>query len=73
YVSLYCDNEFMEVSRMMGKVKYMPMVIVEHQHWAWGYGGMDTLYQKNEGPIQTDMKNFHKRQKIGFELEKATQ
>lgn len=73
YISLYCDNEFMEVSRAMEKVYYSPMVIIEHQHWAWGFGNMDDVYKKNEGPIHADMKNFHKREKVGFELEKATQ
>ena len=68
YVSLFCDNEFMDVSRILGKTKYIPMVIIEHQHWAWGYGGMDALYQKNEGPIQKDRDTYLRRKKQEFDL-----
>lgn len=68
YISLYCDNEFMEVSQLLKKVHYSSMVIIEHQHWAWGYGKMDELYQKNEGPIQKDQQTFLKRKAHGFYL-----
>ena len=69
YISLYCDNEFMDVSRILGKAKYLPLVIIEHQHWAWGYGGMDALYQKNEGPIQVDRDTYLRRKEANFHLE----
>lgn len=71
YKSLYCDNEFMEVSRALNKAKYISMVIIEHQHWAWGHGSMDELYKKNEQPINSDMNNFHKRKKVGFNLKQT--
>lgn len=68
YISLYCDNEFMEVSKLLGKVKYSSLVIIEHQHWAWGYGEMDPLYQENEKFIGEDGENFLKREKENFGL-----
>jgi len=68
YISLYSDNEFMDVSRILGKAKYISTVIIEHQHWAWGYDKMDELYRKNEGPIQVDRNTYLRRKEIGFEL-----
>lgn len=68
YISLYCDNEFMEVSKILGKYKYIDLVIIEHQHWAWGFGEMDELYKKNEKPIKKDQENFIKRKSVNYEL-----
>lgn len=68
YVSLYCDNEFTEVSKILGKVKYNSLCIIEHQHWAWGYGKMDGLYVRNETFIERDKAAFDRRASIGFEL-----
>ncbi len=68
YVSLYCDNEFTEVSKLLGKVKYNSLCIIEHQHWVWGYGKMDDLYTKNETYIEKDKATFDRRASIGFEL-----
>lgn len=72
YLSLYCDNEFMDVSRILGKVKYIPTVIIEHQHWAWGYGNMDALYKKNETPIEQDRNTYLQRKSSGFDLQNIT-
>lgn len=66
YKSLFCDNEFMEVSKMLNKVKYIDSVIIEHQHWAWGYGNMDDLYKYNEKYFQDDQSFFHKRSADNF-------
>lgn len=68
YKSLYSDNEFMEVSKRLGRVKYNSLCIIEHQHWAWGYGEMDDLYTRNEQYIGDDGDTFQKRAAIGFEL-----
>jgi hypothetical protein len=68
YVSLYCDNEFTEVAQRLGKIHYSPTVIIEHQHWAWGYGEMDGLYKKNEAPISQDQQTYLNRKANNFEL-----
>lgn len=68
YKSLYADNDFMEVSKRLGKVHYNSLCIIEHQHWAWGYGEMDELYQKNETFIQEDHDLFQKRMAENFGL-----
>lgn len=68
YLSLYCDNEFTEVSKRLNKVRYESLCTIEHQHWAWGYGKMDDLYTRNEKYIQQDHDTFQRRAAIGFEL-----
>lgn len=68
YDSLYCDDEFTKVSKILGKVKYSAMVIIQHQHWSWGFGKMDDLYQLNERPIGKDYTTFSEREKINFGL-----
>lgn len=68
YKSLYCDNEFMEVSKMLNKVKYYDLVIIEHQHWAWGFREMDSLYKENETFIKPDRETFLKRKEKNFEI-----
>ena len=68
YISLYCDNEFTEVSKLLGKVKYNSLCIIEHQHWAWGYGVMDEIYQRNELTIDHDRKVFERRLSESFGL-----
>ncbi len=70
YKSLYCDNDFMEVSKRLGKVHYNPLCIIEHQHWAWGYGKMDDLYTKNETYIEDDHDLFKRRMAENFGLPK---
>lgn len=66
YKSLFSDNDFMEVSKLLGKVKYNSLCIIEHQHWAWGYGNMDDLYKANEKYFQEDQAFFQKRSAENF-------
>lgn len=73
YLSHNCDNDFMEVSKRLGKVHYNSLCIIEHQHWAWGYGEMDDLYTKNETYIKDDHDLFQKRLAENFGLAKELQ
>lgn len=70
YVSLWCDNEFSEVSKILKKVKYIPHVIIKHEHPVWLGQEWDELQKKNDSFNNRDMENFHKRQKINFQLPK---
>jgi hypothetical protein len=47
YKSLFSDNDFMQVSKLLGKVKYNSLCIIEHQHWFWMGEEMDELYTRN--------------------------
>lgn len=68
YVSLWCDTEFTEVSKMLNRVKYIPHVIIKHEHPVWLGQEWDDLQKKNDSFNNRDMENFQKRQKINFEL-----
>ncbi len=69
YFSVWCDNESMEVAKQRGKYKFIPDVIFEHLHPAYGKAKTDSQYQKTESKIvhNRDHKNFLKRQKQGFQ------
>lgn len=48
YISVYCDNEFTDISRFLNKAVYFDTVIIEHRHFVWGKSAVDALYQRNE-------------------------
>lgn len=68
YKSFYCDNEFTEVSKILGKQKYFSEVIIEHRHYSVGdnFNRYDELYQNNEKYLNQDKLNFEKRKAINF-------
>jgi hypothetical protein len=68
YVSLWCDTEFTEVSKMLNKVKYIPHTIIKHEHPVWLGQEWDDLQKKNDSFNNTDMNNFLKRKKNNFDL-----
>lgn len=49
YTSVFCDNEFTDVAKLLNKVKYYDIVMFEHG-WA-NYVGYDELMQRNENPL----------------------
>ena len=65
YTSVFCDNEFTEVSRSLGKTAYIDNIIIKHK---WMEQGKDPLYQRNENPAfySTDYQVFLKRKAEGF-------
>lgn len=48
YVSVWCDNEFMDVAKLLGRQTYFDEVIIEHQHPDWGYGQQDVIHSINQ-------------------------
>jgi hypothetical protein len=49
YKSVFCDNEFTDVARMLGKVVYIDQVIIQHQ-WVGATNPTDPLHNRNESP-----------------------
>lgn len=70
YVSLWCDTEFTEVSKILNRVKYIPHVVIKHEHPVWLGQEWDDLQKKNDSFNNRDMENFKKRQEINFEIPK---
>lgn len=68
YISVYPDNEFTDVSRILGKVVYRDIVIIEH---GWiQYTGYDELAQRNENKhwYEVDGKTYNERKAKNFDL-----
>lgn len=68
YKSLWCDNEFTQVSKHINKTVYFDTVLIKHEHHSTGIGNNDALYERNETYEHEDYKTFQKRQKKKFDL-----
>jgi len=66
YKSLYCDSEFTEVSKILGRVVYCPACIIEHQHHTNLRIDPDLLYSKNESYVDEDRMTYEKRKTLNF-------
>jgi len=69
YISLWCDNEFTDVSRILNRVYKSDKIIIEHQHPVYQKTTYDELYVKNESYYNVDHETYDKRSAIGFDLD----
>ena len=65
YKSFYCDNEYTEVARSLGKMAYSPNVIIKHE-WTGGGGSEDALYRRNTRLGKPDEATYNRRKAAGF-------
>jgi hypothetical protein len=67
YISVYPDNEFTDVSRILGKATYIDKVIIRH---FWIEIGVDALYMRNENRelYARDGALYQKRKEANFGL-----
>lgn len=72
YVSVYCDNEQMDVARLLGCYVFANYNIFEHRHPAYGKGKMDELYIENDKYYQQDNNNYLKRKDASFGINTNT-
>ena len=68
YSSLFCDNEQMQVAKILGRYTYFNQHLFNHLHPAWGKAIYDAQYQHTEGFYQQDGEVFRQRQSINFGL-----
>jgi hypothetical protein len=68
YISVWCDNEFMNVGNILGKQTYFDEVIIQHQHPDWGYGKRDEIHSLNAKHESHDRDLFYKRKKENFKI-----
>jgi len=66
YISLWCDNEFMDVAKHLKKQTYFPKVLFKHEHPANSGNQMDESYIKNQSFHNKDKKNYESRRKAMF-------
>lgn len=71
YISLWCDNEFTDISLQLNKCYRSDKVIIEHQHPVYQKTNYDELYIKNESYYHIDAETYKKRKEINFGLEKS--
>jgi hypothetical protein len=69
YKSVFCDNEFTDVAKMLGKVVYIDDVIIQHQ-WV-GATAPDALHARNESPqmYAHDRPMYEERKSKNFDLD----
>ncbi len=71
YISLWCDNEAMEVAKLRGKYKYMGdgNILFNHLHPMHNKRGvMDAQYRRTNSFFQHDKNTFERRKLINFGL-----
>lgn len=72
YISLWCDNEYTEVARILNKITYFPNQIYRHNHPAnINSIPRDKQYDHTESFYQQDGKTFHERRIRNFYLTNA--
>jgi len=73
YISLWCDNEFTEVSKRLNKVYKSDQIIIEHQHPVYQKTNYDQLYVRNESYYNIDQETYKKREVFNFSLDDFNQ
>lgn len=69
YRSLFADNEFMEVSRALGRAKYFNEVLFAHEHWTNnGRVQRDQTYNRNDALYKYDQNIYNRRKAMNFGL-----
>lgn len=66
YINLWCDNESMEVAKILSKYVYIEKDLFRHLHPAWGLADTDKQYKYAESTYHIDWETFKKRQFINF-------
>lgn len=72
YVSLWCDNEFMDVSRQLGKETIFETVLFKHEHYSNGsqfHHTKDALMNKTEKYYRQDKEVYERRKSFNFGLD----
>ena len=68
YESVWCDNEFTEVGKLLGRQTYLDNVIIKHEHPANTNVPTDELYQRNDEPWRRDLARCERRRAKRFSL-----
>lgn len=68
YVSLWCDNEFTDVSVALKRAYKSDTVLIEHAHPVYKKCNYDQLYARNESFYQIDKATYEKRKQANFDL-----
>lgn len=61
YISVWSDNEFMDVGNLLGKQTYFEEVIIKHHHPDWGHGNRDIIHALNSKHEAHDCAIYNER------------
>jgi hypothetical protein len=68
YLSVWCDNEFMDVANILNKQTYINDVIIKHEHPDWGFGNRDDVHSLNFKHESHDRMVYNTRKNNNFYL-----
>jgi len=68
YLSVWCDNEFMDVANILNKQTYIDEVIIKHEHPDWGFGNRDETHSLNFKHEAHDRMVYNGRKQNNFYL-----
>lgn len=69
YISLWADNEFMEVSRMLEKERVFEQVLFEHEHYSTHrHIQPDAMMLKNQKFYHQDEATYKRRKHLNFNI-----
>ena len=72
YISLWCDNEYTEVAKLLNKIIFIDQVLFKHVHWSNTPGLQpDQLMNHTNKYYPIDEKNYYKRKSKNFDLKPA--
>ena len=61
YKSLYCDKEYTDVFKALGRLTYVDEKIIEHRHHAWNRAVVDETYARNDALESADKLTYEAR------------
>lgn len=67
YYSLFCDDEQTDVAKALNKYVFVPIHLIEHQHYVNGKTGKDELYRRND-TYGADKQIYERRKQLNFPL-----
>jgi hypothetical protein len=67
YQSLFCDREYTDLLKGMGRLAYVDEKLIEHRHHVWGWGEKDALYERNDALESADKVVFEHRAALRHE------
>ena len=68
YKSIFCDNDFMDVARILKRQIYFEKCIIQHEHPDWGFSGSDKVHENNRKDWSHDNDIYKKRRLNNFFL-----
>lgn len=68
YKGMWCDNEFGDVAKSLGKIQYIERVIIEHQHPIWIGEKYDAMLKRDGAYWNEDEATYKRRKSINFGL-----